>query len=366
MPTDFQRSTGQEEDTRLRHIVDALPAYIAYVNDELRYVMVNRTYEDWFGRPAAQIVGRPVREVLGASYENIRAYLEGALAGTVQRFEASMRTVEGDRVLAVVHLPDRDEDGRVQGVIIHGHDVTDRKRQDALLVRTEKLAAVGRLASSIAHEINNPLESVVNLLYLIEQTVPAGKARTYALMAQSELARVSQITTQTLRFFRQSTAPTLTHPSELIGSVLTLYQGRLLNSGIEVVQSSRGDVSGLMYESEVRQVLNNLFGNALDAMRHGGTLKVRARCARHSLTGRSGFRMSVADTGTGMDASTLSHLFEPFFTTKGLQGTGLGLWVSSEIVTKHGGQLSVRSREGVSGHGTVFSFFMPFAEPIER
>ena len=353
-----------EEETRLRHIVDALPAYIAYVDAGLRYTMVNRTYEEWFGRRAAEIVGRPVGEVLGPSYENVRAHLEGALAGTVQRFETAMRTAGGDRVLAVIHIPDRDDAGCVRGVIIHGHDVTERKHQDVLLLQSEKLAAVGRLASSIAHEINNPLESVVNLLFLLEQNLPPGDARTYALTAQAELARVSQITTQTLRFFRQSTAPTLTRPSELIDSVLALYQGRLLNSGVRVQQSSRGEVQGFVYESEIRQVLNNLFGNALDAMRDGGgTLRVRARCASDPGSGLPGFRISVADSGSGMDFATRARVFEPFFTTKGIQGTGLGLWVSSQIVEKHGGRLSVRTRQGVDAHGTVFSLFVPFTPP---
>jgi PAS domain S-box-containing protein len=367
LPIPLEPTTLEVEDTRLRHIVDALPAYIAYVDHRLHYVMANHTYEEWFGRSAEEIVGRSVADVTGPSYENIRGHLEGALAGMLQRFETNMRTVEGDRVLSVIHIPDRDQEGRVRGVIIHGHDVTERKRQDALLVQSEKLAAVGRLASSIAHEINNPLEAVVNLLYLIEQTVPEGETRTYALAAQAELARVSQITTQTLRFFRQSTAPTLCHPAELIDSVLALYQGRLLNSGVRVRRSTRGDVKGLVYESEIRQVLNNLLSNALDAMRdQGGVLTVRARCAESPVTGLAGFRISVADTGGGMSPETLSHIFEPFFTTKGLQGTGLGLWVSSQIVEKQGGSLRVKSNRNERGHGTVFSLFIPFTDSSQH
>ncbi len=346
---------------RLRVIADTLPAYVAYVDTELCYAMANRMYEEQFGRDGREIVGRSVAEVLGASFENVAWRLRAALGGAAQLFESPMRTFDGDRYLLVRHIPDRDEDGNVRGVIVHGIDITERKRGEKVLIETEKLAAVGRLASSIAHEINNPLESVVNLIYLIEATATSDAEQTvrYAQLAQQELARVSQIATQTLRFFKQSTAPKTADMAELVDSVLTLYAGRLLNSGVSVERRFLTGTEILCYEGEVRQVLNNLVSNALDAMRLGGRLIVRTRQAVDRETGQTGCRITVADTGEGMMPETLARLYEAFYTTKGISGTGLGLWVSSGIVKKHGGRLTVKSSTARKRHGTVFVLYLP-------
>ncbi len=353
---------AQDQDTlRLRVIADTLPAYVAYVDADLRYAMVNRTYEDWFGRTAESMVGRRVADVLGASYGNISGYLEGALAGTPQMFETAMHTVDSDRTLLVRHIPDAGPDGAVRGVIVHGVDITERKRSEQVLVQTEKLAAVGRLASSIAHEINNPLESVVNLLYLIEQTalMDAEQTLRYARLAQAELQRVSQIATQTLRFFKQSTARTRADMAGLVTSVLALYAGRLLNSGVLVECRLKEGAAVWCFEGEVRQVLNHLVSNSIDAMRQGGRLLLRVRPVWDPASGRPGVRLTVADTGEGMTPEVLARIFEPFFTTRGISGTGLGMWVSSGIVEKHGGRLRMKSRPGV---GTVTTLSLPEGE----
>ena len=263
--------------------------------------------------------------------------------------------------LDFVYQAIREPDDTISGIIVLGVDITDRKRAEDTLRSTEKLTAVGRLASSIAHEINNPLEAVVNLLYLIEQPVTGSvQAREFARQALQELARVSQITTQTLRFFRQSTAQSRVRISDLLESVLALYQGRLLNSKITVERRFR-DSAILCYEGEIRQVLNNLVGNAVDVLREdfGGRLLVRARPATQWSTGAKGVQVSVGDTGHGMDRQTQARIFEAFFSTKGIGGTGLGLWVSSEIIKKHHGSLRVRSREKAPHRGTVFSIFIP-------
>jgi PAS domain S-box-containing protein len=353
--------TPSQDALRLRVIADALPAYIAYIDRDLRYAMINRTYEEWFARPADRIVGWPVHEVLGASYANVSEHLEGALRGEPQLFESLMLTAGGERWLMVRHLPDFGPDGMVRGVIVHGIDITERKRSEEVMIRSEKLAAVGRLASSIAHEINNPLESVVNLLYLIELCALESPEQTvrYARTAQEEIARVSQIATQTLRFFRQTTAPLLVNMAELIESVLTLYHGRLINSTIHVERRLHSDAVVLCFDGEIRQVFNNLVSNALDAMRNGGTLRVRARRAFDQVSGHTGVRVTVADTGEGMSPETLSHIFEAFYTTKGISGTGLGLWVSSGIIQKHDGRLSIRTSQTAHRRGSVFALFLP-------
>jgi PAS domain S-box-containing protein len=247
-----------------------------------------------------------------------------------------------------------------EGIAVFFHDITERKKAEQALRQTEKLAAAGRLAASISHEINNPLEAITNLLYLLEtsKTLDEGD-RKYLMMAQSELARVSQIAIQTLRFYRQATKPAETSISELLESVLELYRGRLNQAEITVVRQFQTNGVQMAFGGELRQVFANIVGNALDASRAGGKLVVRVRNGRDPRNGAPGVRVSIADTGHGMNADTLKHIFEPFFTTKGNTGTGLGLWVSQEIVEKHQGRLNVRSSDATDRHGTVFSLFLP-------
>jgi signal transduction histidine kinase len=236
----------------------------------------------------------------------------------------------------------------------------ERHRAEAALIQSEKLAAVGRLAASISHEINNPLESVTNLLYLIRQEdhLPE-RAMTYLGLAERELARVSQIAGQTLRFQRQSTEPTRVTPVDLLESVVALYQGRLINARIKLDFDHHAASPITCYEGDIRQVLNNLVGNAIDAMRSGGRLIIRTLDTHCWRTGRPGIRITIADTGGGMPPDVLAHIFEAFYTTKGLSGTGLGLWISHGIVHKHTGVLLVRSSHSGPRTGTVFSLFLP-------
>jgi len=238
--------------------------------------------------------------------------------------------------------------------------VTERRRQEALLQKTEKLAAVGRLASSISHEINNPLESVVNLLYLIEHTDGAAdEMRNYAVLAASELARVSHIVTHTLKFHRQSTRAAECRVSEILASVLSLYQGRMATLRVKVIQNYSDRDWIVCFAGDMRQVFTNLIGNALDALRGEGVLWLRTRQSQDWITGQPGLRVLVADTGCGMSEATRRRIFEAFFTTKVTSGTGLGLWVSEEIIRNHKGTVRVRSSEEPDRSGTVFSIFFP-------
>jgi signal transduction histidine kinase len=246
------------------------------------------------------------------------------------------------------------------GMVIFLRDVTDARRQEDALRRTEKLAAVGRLASSISHEINNPLESVVNLLYLIEHSESAGsEMRAYAKLATSELARVSHIVTQTLKFHRQSTRAQDTRIRDVLESVASLFQGRL--NGMQVRMHRRFDENDTIscLAGDIRQVFANLIGNALDALSGRGDLWLRTRCSHHRKSGIEGLRITVADNGSGMSEKTRTNMFEAFYTTKAATGTGLGLWVSHGIIQAHGGRVSVRSSQREGRSGTVFSIFFP-------
>ena len=242
------------------------------------------------------------------------------------------------------------------GAVVTFRDITQVRMAEEALRRSEKLAAVGQLASSIAHEINNPLEAVLNLVYLIRNSDSLEDAKGYAAVAEAELARVSEITLQTLRFHRQQLAPAMTDLAETADAILRLYQGRLPARGIHLRHRTRASPRALLLEGDIRQVLNNLVRNAYDAMPNGGDLHIRLRPAQCMKTGAKGLRLSVADTGTGFDPSIKKHLFQPFHTTKDVTGTGLGLWISKGIIDKHGGRIQMRSRPG---KGTVFSIWLP-------
>ncbi|WP_158787426.1 hybrid sensor histidine kinase/response regulator [Granulicella sp. L46] len=252
-------------------------------------------------------------------------------------------------------------DGTVTRLIGINVDITDRKLAEKALIQNEKLAAVGRLASSIAHEINNPLESVTNLLYLAEMSQSPQDVREYLAAADIELQRVSAITNQTLRFHKQSTNPTEMNSHALIESILALHNSRLTNSRIKTEKQLRCLRTVFCFEGEIRQVLNNLISNALDAMHsEGGRLLVRCHERRDWRSGRTGISITVADDGPGMASETVSKVFDAFFTTKGIGGTGLGLWISQEIIQRHQGRLLLRSSQRLGRRGTVFSVFLPF------
>lgn len=256
--------------------------------------------------------------------------------------------------------------GQMSGVAVSFHDITSARQQHTALRKLEKLAGIGQLASSIAHEINNPLESITNLLYLIQQSDSMPEVRQYARLAQDELTRVTQITLQTLRFHRQHAKPEQVDMAELLGTVTALYTGRLLVRDVVIEMKLRAVPKIVCLEGEIRQVINNLVRNALDAMATGGRLFVRLHPQRDWRTGARGVRLTVADTGEGISAAFEPRLFEPFQTTKELTGTGLGLWVSKGIVEKHGGSIAYRTRRTFGLRGTIFTVWLPAESPINQ
>jgi len=238
------------------------------------------------------------------------------------------------------------------------HQYESRLSETALR-HSERLAIVGRLASSIAHEINNPLEAVTNLLYLLNGTPLNAEQQDYLDIAQRELARVSEIAVNTLTFNRRRDVKGQASIAALLDSVLLLYHGRLAGLNTVVEHRYRNAAPLTCYPGELRQVFANLIANAFDAMRGGGRLLVRERPATHPRTGQDGVRITVADTGEGMSADAKAHLFEAFQSTKGLNGSGLGLWISKGIIDKHSGSIQVRSSSRPESSGTVFSLFVP-------
>lgn len=262
--------------------------------------------------------------------------------------------------------PIRDKGGESVGCVVTLFDISERKRAEESLRHSEQLAATGRLAATIAHEINNPLEGITNLLYLIE-TLPNlnPSAVDYARAAQQELARVAHITKQTLTFYRESPRPQPLQIRQIVEDIVGLYAGKLQQKQIRL-RKELADVEISGFRNEIMQVVSNLLLNAVDATPAGSEICLRTRPSHEwTNSSRPGVRIVVADRGPGIAAEDRRNLFEPFFTTKGERGTGLGLWVSRGIVHRHEGFIRFRSSNEGARSGTVFSIFLP-ASPEAR
>jgi signal transduction histidine kinase len=240
-------------------------------------------------------------------------------------------------------------------------DITSRKMAEEALIRNEKLAATGRLAASIAHEVNNPLAGAMNALYLASSD-PGIRPETHKFlqMADQELRRATHITRQTLGFYREGVSREPVALPKLIDEVVGVYASKLQHRKITVHRKYKygsctsGNDCFLVNAGELRQMISNLLANGIDALNDNGTLHVRA-----SRTGNGSsqhIHLTIADNGCGIRVGNLKRIFEPFFTTKEAVGTGLGLWITQELVRKHNGSIKVRSREG---KGTVFRVTLP-------
>jgi len=367
--------TLRSERARLRTILENAPIGILVVEAPSRQIILsNRKFEEMLGAPLRSldevdlhyVVMRPDRTVITPPDWPLARAL--ANKEFVRGEENLVRREDGSETwMSASAAPVLDESGKVIAAVLVLSELDEQKKAQEALLRSEKLAAAGRLAASISHEINNPLESVMNLLYIAladQELSPA--TRNHLELADQELARVSHITTQTLRFYRQSSRPSSCNPGALLDSVLQLLAGKLRNVSVEVVRDFQSKDSLVCFEGEVRQVLTNLLSNSLDAMASaGGRLWLRTKTVTNG-AGRKGVQVTVADTGYGIPPEIASRIFEPFYTTKGTLGTGLGLWVCRDIVGKHSGLIRVRSRRGV---GTVFVVFLPFdgvARPLSE
>ena len=331
--------------------------------DDYHYLRLNDRQAAFFGLKPEQVVGRTLTEM--APIEGLKELFDQVARGEPvinYQLEGKLFNDPPDehRYWTVSYFPIYGADGRIHAITAASLEVTAQKKAEMALLQSEKLAIVGRLASSIAHEINNPLESVTNLLYLAEYSDSPEQTRQYIKTAEIELRRASAITSQTLRFHKQSSSPLEINLTELVGSVLSVYQGRIVNANVRIDRHCSAKRRVHCFEGEIRQVLANLISNALDAMPSGGTLCLRCREATNWRTGEQGIAVTIADSGTGMAPETLQRLFRPFFTTKGITGTGLGLWVSRNIIDRHRGTLNVRSSQSSAHRGTVFTLFLPF------
>ena len=284
-----------------------------------------------------------------------------ASRGIEDIYELTYIRKDGSRnpaIVSVTALRDANED--IIGYLLIGTDNTARKQAEEALLRSEMLASAGRLAASIAHEINNPLEAIMNTLYLARTTpgVPAG-AHQYMDIADGELMRIAHITRQTLGFYREFSAATCNYVTALFDSVINLLQAKIRSTGAQVETQCDNDLRVMGIAGELRQILANLLANSLDAIDQNSRIVLRATVSIDPRDASHRVRITVADSGCGMAQITIKRIFEPFFTTKGTVGTGLGLWVCKQLVEKNIGSIKVRSHLHAPHQGTTFSVLLP-------
>ena len=282
----------------------------------------------------------------------------------IDHYESVRRRKDGGLLnVSLTISPLVDATGQIVGASKIARNTTERKQTEAALIKSEKLAVAGRLAAVLAHEINNPLQAVTNLVALLGGSPHLdSQDREFVRTAANELSRVNRLTQQALRFYRESDSPTAVDVKEEVGSVLDLYGKRIAEKNITVTKQFETDGASIVsYPGEIRQIFSTLLINAMDAVPVGGRLALRiSKSADWRKTKKvGGLRITLADSGCGIPSHNASRIFEPFFTTKGENGTGLGLWVARGIADRLGGSIRMRSRVHPEKSGTCFSVFLP-------
>jgi len=322
----------------------------------------NAGAEALYGWDRSEVLGNSVHEILETEFPVEAKNSESTLIDH-GRWEGNLvqKTRDGREVIVASRQVYKKE---VASILEINRDITSQIRAEEALRQTERLAAMGRVAGIIAHEINNPLEAITNAFYLLRNHPSLDEeARYYAQLGETELARVGHITKQTLGFYRESQHPVNVPMAEILDDVLQLQSRQLIMSRITLDKKffNDGEIRG--FPVELRQVFLNLISNAIQAMPHGGNLRIRMGTQRNGTEGRKDLYISVCDTGTGIKPEHAKHLFEPFFTTKSAKGTGLGLWISKGIIQKYDGKIHFRSMNFKDKTITSFRVILPGVGP---
>src|SRR5579864_5542094 len=354
-------SALQESERQFRTLADSIPQLAWMGEPDGNLFWYNRRWYEYTGTTPEQMSGWGWQSVHdpGTLTEVLAKWRAALASGEPFQMIFPLRGADGVfRQFLTLAMPVRDAHSKIVRWFGTNTDVTEQRRSDEALRQTEKLAATGRLAASIAHEINNPLEAVTNLVYLAQKQ-PAN-VRKYLKLADQELDRIAQITKNTLGFYRDSASPIELDISEILQEVHALYARKLSFKNIKLRSDYGKALKIIGHPGELRQILANLLANAIEALADGGSLTIRASSSRvWDSLGRPGVRITFLDNGSGIAPMHHKKIFEPFFTTKKDVGTGLGLWLTLSLVEKHHGSLRMRSSIKPGRTWTAFSVFLP-------
>jgi PAS domain S-box-containing protein len=359
------RQSEERWSTTLRSIGDAVISTCA----QGKVIFMNEVAETLTGWPLSDAQGRDLEEVFNIVNEVTRIKPENPVAKVISMGQvvglanhtALIRRDGTEIPIEDSGAPIRDNEGQVTGVVLVFHDISEKRRAEKAVRDSERLAMTGRMASTLAHEIHNPLDTVGALLYLINQSPDAPEpVRQHASMASEELTRVTQMTRHMLSFQREAKSPVPIKIGDVLDNVIALYERKIESAGIQLEKQVdfEGEFIGL--PGEMRQVFANLIGNAIEAIGKNGKIRLHAYASTDWRRGRRGLRVTVADNGPGIPTEIRAKIFDPFFTTKGEGGTGLGLWITSGIVKNNDGVLRLRTVTRAGRSGTCFSVFFPF------
>ena len=349
-----------------------LAAIVASSDDVIVSKDLNGTITSW-NDAATRVFGYSPEEMIGASIlklipENLhsdeKTIIENIRAGRrIEHFETVRLAKDGRLIdVSLTISPIKDEEDRVIGASKILRDVSSRKRIEQSLLQAEKIAATGRMAATIAHEVNNPLEAVMNLLYLLRAKITDDEGRNFLATAEDELGRVSHIAKQTLGYYREHAAANLASVSEIAEHALTIYEPRCTAAGIAIRRSISSSTKIVLRRGEIMQVISNLIANSIYAMPKGGTLSLSIS---DTSSADNGIVLTVQDDGVGIAPTDLPKVFDAFFTTRTTVGTGIGLFVAKQFVEGHGGRINIESNSESSRHGTTVRVFLPLHTAYE-
>lgn len=351
------------QSQRLRAIFDHAGVGILERDAEDRIIAANDRAMEVLGRSGENLIGKTMRELTAPEDRERTAELSRDLrSGRRDHFVCENRFRKPDGSLLWSHVTVsaiHDSKGHLLRSIATLEDITERRLAEEALIRSEKLASVGRMAATIAHEINNPLAAVMNSLFIASSLDISSTAREYLEIADSELKRIAHLTKQALGFYRETSNPELVDLAAVVDSAVDLLKSKIKLKQVYVQKEYAAAAPIMAVTGELRQVFANLFANSLDAIEPRGKIRIRVSACSHARNGNQSVRITIADNGRGIPPEVLPHIFEPLYTTKASVGTGLGLWVGRQLVEKHGGCIKVHSRVGGPYRGSVFSVLLP-------
>ena len=341
---------GELKPAEVEIIMDAASRAlcVADVQGNCRYV--NSHFTRMFGYTREEALGTPARRFLRPVTEMPHNWVYQ----TMESHEATLTRRDGSTFPGRIEVRELVSDGRSTGLVYLIRDIADEKMTEEAMRKTEKMAAAGRMAAAIAHEINNPLEAVINLMYLMRGEAMSVEAMRFLSLAEAEIERVSRIARQSLAFYRDTGKAGRVDVRELLNMTVDVHAFR--HGHLRVHRRYRTDQHVAGFLGELQQVFHNMISNAVEAGATDVWLHVDHGRDR---TGRPGVRITIADNGSGMDEAVRRRIFHPFFTTKGESGTGLGLWVSHGVILRHEGSIRVRTSTRPAAKGTCFHIFLP-------